>query len=222
MYFNKESITEEMTIALAHEVKNPLALIKANIELLELEKDVNHYSSNFRVIKNEINKISAIISDFMLFCKPTKQIEEDKIFIFDMIEDNLERYKIYENIKFYFNCYCSFEDMNILGVESKVSLLLTNIYKNSIEAIIDEGIIQTTVYKQDEHLVVDIVDNGIGIDDKILQKVYEPFFTNKENGSGLGIPICRNIMKDMGGSFDIFNNKQKGCTVRLKFKRFDI
>lgn len=222
MYFNKESIIEEMTIALAHEVKNPLALIKANIELLELEKDVNHYSSNFRVIKNEINKISAIISDFMLFCKPTKQIEEDKIFIFDMIEDNLERYKIYENIKFYFNCYCSFEDMNILGVESKVSLLLTNIYKNSIEAIIDEGIIQTTVYKQDEHLVVDIVDNGIGIDDKILQKVYEPFFTNKENGSGLGIPICRNIMKDMGGSFDIFNNKQKGCTVRLKFKRFDI
>lgn len=219
MYFNKEKVTEEMTIALAHEVKNPLALIKANVELLELENLDNGYQKNFKVIKNEISKISAIISDFMLFCKPLKPTDTNDIVLFDAIKECMERYTTYNNIKFYFNCYCPIDDMKILGEHSKISILLANVYKNSIEAIQKNGVIQTTVYEKDKSIIVDIVDDGIGIDKKLLDKVHEPFFTNKEQGSGLGLPICNSIMKELGGTFEIFNNKDKGCTVRLTFKK---
>ena len=98
-------------------------------------------------------------------------------------------------------------------------MIFSNIYKNCVEAINDNlGFIQTNIYIKDKNIIVDIIDNGTGIDKDISQKIYEPFFTNKNNGSGLGIPICLNAMKSLNGSFEIFNNEDLGCTTRLTFK----
>nr|WP_317357337.1 ATP-binding protein [uncultured Tyzzerella sp.] len=219
MYFYNDDLTKDITVALVHEVKNPISLIKANIELLELENVLDNHKKNVTMIKNELNKISEIISDFMLFCNQNYEIKLTQINILDLARDYIEKFNIYNHITFSINCFENINDIFILAEYSKLAMIFSNIYKNCVEAIKHTtGFIQTNIYIKDNNVVVDIIDNGSGIDDDIYQKVYEPFFTSKANGSGLGIPICINTMKSLNGSFEIFNNKDLGCTTRLIFE----
>ncbi len=220
MYFYKDDLVKNITIALAHEVKNPISLIKANIELLELENVLDNHKKNVTMIKNELNKISEIVSDFMVFCNQDYEVELTDINLFYLIKDYIEKFNIYNHITFSLNCFENIENITIKAEYSKISIILSNIYKNCVEAIINKrGFIQTNIYIKDNNIIVDIIDNGKGIDDSICDKIYKPFFTDKPNGSGLGIPICINAMKNINGDFKIFNNKDFGCTTRLKFKR---
>lgn len=218
MYFDEDNFSKDITIALAHEVKNPVALIKANIELLEFDKVLENHKTNVKTIKNELNKISDIISDFMIYCNQFYEEKPEKVNLFYIIKEQIEKLNVYNNITFSINCFENIEDMFVFGEDFKISLALSNIYKNCIEAIEgNQGFIQTNLYTKDNTIVLDIIDNGKGIEEEILPKISKPFFTIKKNGSGLGIPICIKAMKSMGGSFEIFNNKNKGCTTRLTF-----
>lgn len=222
MYLCNDKVTEEMTVALAHEVKNPVSLIKANIEFLELSENLSAYEKNIKIIKKELNKISDIMSDFILSCKPVCERNIEEINIFYLIKEKIEELAISNNknnIEFWFNCFCDTENLNIVGEYSKICMLLSNIYKNSIEAINYNGIIKTNISMCDNNIIVDIIDDGEGIKDDIKDKIYKPFITNKKDGSGLGIPICVNIMKEIEGDFIIFNNEGKGCTARLTFNK---
>ena len=216
MQFYKDYLTKEATMVLAHEVKNPVSLIKANIELLEFERVLDNHKSNLRVIKNELNKISELISDFMLYCNTSCDIKEDGVDIFQIVKEHTEKFSVYNNITFSINCFENIEDIFIMADESKIAIVLSNVYKNCIESIEDkQGFIQTNIYIKDKNIVIDIIDNGKGIDEEIYSKIYEPFFTMKKDGSGLGIPICVKILESLDGSFTIFNNKEDGCTTRV-------
>lgn len=219
MYFYENNLTKDITIALAHEVKNPVSLIKANIELLELEDALNGYQKNVKIIKNELNKISEIVSDFILFCNPHYDTDSN-INIFYIIKEHIEKFNVYNHITFSLNCFESIDSIKTMGGYSKISIVLSNIYKNCVEAIkSNNGFIQTNIYIKNNHIIIDVIDNGEGINDDIYEKIYEPFFTNKDSGSGLGIPICKNIMKSLNGDFTIFNNNDTGCTTRIIFKK---
>lgn len=217
----KEFFEKDITIALAHEVKNPVSLIKANIELLELDSALNAYQKNVSMMKNELNKITNIVSDFMLLCNPYNENSTKNIDVFNVIAEYIEKFDVYENITFSFNCFTSIEEVKMLTGKTRLSFVLSNVYKNCIEAIKHKnGIIKTNLYKENDNLVIEIIDNGEGIDNNLLEKIYEPFFTSKESGTGLGIPICVNIMKSLNGSFTIYNNPDKiGCTTKLIFSK---
>ena len=219
MYFYENKLTKDITIALAHEVKNPVSLIKANIELLELEDTLNGYQKNVKIIKNELNKISEIVSDFILFCNPHYDTDSN-INIFHLIKEHIEKLNVYNHITFSLNCFENIDSIKTMGGYSKISIVLSNIYKNCVEAIkSNNGFIQTNIYIKNNDIIIDVIDNGEGINDDIYEKIYEPFFTNKDSGSGLGIPICKNIMKSLNGDFTIFNNNDIGCTTRIIFKK---
>ncbi len=218
MYFYEDNLSKDITIALVHEVKNPVSLIKANIELLEFESVLDNYKTNVNVIKNELNKISKIVSDFMLYCNQCVSKNFENVNIFHIIKDQIEEFNVYNNISFSINCFDDIENMNIESEYVKIYLVLSNVYKNCIEAIgCEDGFIQTNIHIEDNNIVINIKDNGQGIPEDILEKIYEPFFTMKKEGSGLGIPICINAMQSINGKFEIFNNKEGGCTTRLMF-----
>lgn len=210
---------DDMTAIFAHEVKNPISLIKANIELLEIDDGLYGYKDNFDLMKKEINKINTIISDFLLLYKPS--YKNEIINIFGIIEQNINSIvtsTINENIKFYVNCFCKTDDIKIFAEKTKIDLVISNVYKNSMEAITGKnGVIFTNVYKKGSNTIIDIIDNGEGIKSDIKDRIYEPFATNKKEGSGLGIPICKKILEEIGGQFILFNNEKNGCTARLIF-----
>lgn len=224
----REELNENLMTALAHEVKNPVSLIKANIELLEFQGAFSDSKYNVDIIKKELNKISEIVTDFNTLFSCSNINELDEINLVDIIKEVEKEYRVtnsLNNIGFYLNSFCKFEDSFVKGDETKLEMLFSNIYKNAIEAMKenneeDDNMIKTNIYvSNNRRIVVEIIDNGHGIKKEIENCICEPFNTTKSNGTGLGLCICKNIVNNFEGEFSIENNDDlRGCIVKIEFE----
>ena len=215
----KRMTADEMAAALAHEFKNPIALIKANVDYIKsCEKD-DSLEKNFSLINRELMKIDDMIT---LLAKKTGSAYEEgegEIIIADMIEDITNEYDIsLKNKRISFLTITEEEGVRIKGERSKLSILFYNIYKNAVESIENRGNILTVISRSGKRVTVELKDNGSGISEDEMKKIEKPFFTTKKNGSGLGLAICRSIMAEHGGSMYIKRNDMGGTTVMLIFQ----
>lgn len=210
-----EQFSGKFTDAFIHEIKNPVSLIKTHIEFLELDANLSIYKNNINIIKKELNKILEIVSDFMIFDKESENTEY--INIIPIIKDTIKMFEVYNNnnISFSFNINCSENYFVVNARPLKISMLFSNIFKNAVEAIKDKGNIKVALYTNNNKPVIDIIDNGEGLP-LYMKNTYSHFKTSKIEGTGMGIPICKSILNDIGGEFEIFNNEDIGCTVRIK------
>ncbi len=200
----------ELAAALAHEIKNPISIIKANIDYIKLSVKPN-FNKCFSVIDKELNRLSILISDYNTLLQPSSQNE--LIFLEDLIFDVTEEFSLLpnKNINFIFDIN---PDLNILGDYKKLFILFLNIYKNSVEAINKDGYIITKLYSLNNNIKIDIIDSGSGISENIINNIYTPFFTTKENGSGLGLMICKSIVELHKGNI-CFNNIENGLKTTI-------
>ena len=214
--FYESKTIEQLTATLAHEVKNPVSLIRANIDYMSLNDKDNMFSENFELIKRELNKISNIVMDFINFIKPNADYEKEIIFIVDLIREVIEEFNIpfkHKNIKF--DIIVESDDIKLIGEYSKLYIAFFNILKNAVEAVKENGNIDTSVNCNENDVIIKITDSGEGFCGNNPNKLIEPFFTTKTDGSGLGLPICKSIIDYHGGSFCIYENKGGGCCVEI-------
>ena len=138
--------------------------------------------------------------------------------------DNLSRclddsFQLYNNsrkdIKFIFNkpvndIYYQFDNLQL-------SRCFNNLIKNAIEAVekIPNPVVEVNLYNNNNNINIEIKDNGIGIDSKMLSKIFEPYFTTKSKGTGLGLSIVKRIVEDHGGKIKIEKNKNMAGTTSL-------
>ncbi len=207
-------MNNELAAALAHEIKNPIALIRANIDHLKLCTGTG-YERYFDIINKELNKLNSLISDYTEILQP--EIRNETIYPEDLIYDVTEEFVILDKKEIDFEFDID-GDIKLKGDYKKLSILLFNIYKNSAEAINENGIIRTSLYLENNKVIIDIEDNGGGISEDIINDVGTPFFTTKSGGSGLGIMICKTIMDAHGGEMHIENTKD-GCCTKLIFNK---
>lgn len=211
MYSIEKEDFNKVAAALAHEVKNPLALIKANVEILE-EEVKSEQAEKLSIIKKQLDKISCIISDFIQLVKPVNKADCEKVFIYDLINDIIEDYDIsLKGKEILFEIHSPNEEVYFWGNYTKLSILFFNIFKNAVEAIKSKGRIITDISKKDNLLTIKIADNGSGLDSEIKDRLFEPFVTTKKYGSGLGLSICKNIAQEYKGDFKLQNCSEGGC-----------
>jgi two-component system sensor histidine kinase AtoS len=212
----------ELATGVAHEINNPLFVIQNYIELLKLKILDDDSSIKLHKIEKELERIVAIIESLLSFSK-IKKLPEKKVDVSLLIDDVilLLQYKIkYKQIEIIKKMKTKPEQGFILGDENKLKQVLINIIINAIDAILDEGEIEIIVTSpQENYIKLEIIDNGYGIPDDQIEKIFEPFFSTKlsKKNTGLGLSICQHIVSNHNGILNVYKNKEENTVFSMLF-----
>ncbi len=206
-----------MAAGISHEIRNPLGIIRSSAELLK-KKVIQHDPSNTipDIIVEESTRLNQIITEFINYAKPTNPtlapcviaevIDKNLNFLASQIEE--DGYIIKKN---YQNA--------IPEIAADASMLyqsFLNILINAMQSMPDGGRIQIEASSKDDVVTVHFDDEGPGIPEHNLEKIWDPFFTTKERGSGLGLGIVKNIIEAHNGSIQISNREVRGAHVTVE------
>lgn len=208
----------EMTAGVSHEIRNPLGIIKSSAQLLKKKMARLDAKSNIPdIIVEESARLDNIITDFLDFAKPkipdlhpckieeiiekniaylTPQIEDNNIHIIKEISDHLPE---------------------IMADSAMLYQAFLNILINAFQALKNNGCITIRMKYDSGNIVINFIDNGEGIKEEILKKIWTPFFTTKDTGTGLGLGIIKNMIEAHRGTIAITNAKSRGANVEIKF-----
>jgi len=219
----KFTSTGRIARTIAHEVRNPLTNISLATEQL---KELGHSNQEaellLEMIGRNVARINQLVSD-LLNSTRFAQLEYTSVNINEVLDETLElakdrielsRIKVEKN---YEKDICE-----ILVDKEKIKLAFLNIIVNAIEAMQqDEGVLQITTSKSGERCIVEIKDNGSGMDEDTLQKLFDPYFTGKAKGSGLGLTNTQNIILNHKGNITVTSEKDNGSVfiVTLSTRR---
>jgi nitrogen fixation/metabolism regulation signal transduction histidine kinase len=209
----------EMIGAIAHQWRQPLnalGLVQQNLQFCYQMGKLDDEFMNQSMKKSErlIQKMSSTIDDFRNFFKPNKQAELFNVrFVIQSMADLLEAQLKSHNINL--EIYCT-DDLHIKGFQGEFSQVILNLLNNAKDILIDHQLDQPTIsIKVKSNLnggiIVIVKDNGGGISDAIVDKIYDPYFTTKEEGKGTGIGLYMSkiiIENNMSGTLHTFNDAE--------------
>jgi two-component system sensor histidine kinase PilS (NtrC family) len=212
----------EMSAGIAHELRNPLAAISGAAELLDASGDINPRNQGLmNIITRECIRLQSTISDFLSFSKPMEP-EKEFIPLLPLVQEMIQ--VLQHTLDWPQKCSSVVdipEKMACWADPQQIHKVLLNLLHNSCIALRNmEGEIHISAREIEddtgaEKTVITIADTGRGIPALIINKIYEPFFTTRENGTGLGLSIVKQIVKAHQGSITITSMKNQGTTTEV-------
>jgi len=219
----RESAWREMAQQIAHEIKNPLTPMMLNVQYLERawSDGAEDYEERMlritKGLKEQIEVLSNIAGQFSSFAAIDK-LSLENVNLNIIIDDVIAIFKANEHIQF-IKLYDA-EDCIINADKSQMIRILNNIYKNAIQAIANtkEGKIITELnIIEGKQALISIRDNGCGIAAEELKHIFEPHFTTKTSGMGLGLALVKKMTENIGGSITVKSELGEGSTFVLLF-----
>ncbi|MGA2976255.1 MAG: ATP-binding cassette domain-containing protein [Spirochaetia bacterium] len=193
----KMATVAEVAAGVAHEINNPLFIIRNYVELLKTKNLDSDGREKLRKIEKELVRIVDITGSLLSFSK-VKELPGSRTNLVEVIEEAilLLQYNLSKkNIRLHKEVYV--QRVEIVGEENRLKQLFLNLLLNSIDAVLDGGIVRVglVVYAEDRFVEVTVADNGYGIPADIQDKIFNPFFSTKMNkkNAGLGLSICQRI-----------------------------
>ena len=212
-----------LTAGVAHEIKNPLGSIGIHLELMKKEMsgkqqiETQKVMENLLVIKEEVDRLNRIVMDFLFTVRPMNA---------ELSYDELNRVvrELLDFMKFELaeagitvDTDSAKASPQILMDERYMKQAVLNILKNAISAMPDGGTLRVQTVQKGNELLLKISDTGAGIPDEYMDKVFEPYFTTKDFGSGLGLTLVYKIVKEHMGDIEINSKVGEGTSITLSF-----
>jgi signal transduction histidine kinase len=213
----KLSSMGEMAAGISHEIRNPLGIIRSSAELLKKKvARIDPANTLPDIIVEEATRLNGIITDFINFARPRSpklgpcRLEDilDKNINFLAAQIEGDRYEIRRDYQ-----------GPLPGVLADAPMLyqsFLNLFINAMQAMPDGGRIDVGVRTESGRVLVEIADEGQGVPQELLDKIWDPFFTTKDKGTGLGLGIVRNIIEAHGGGVRIANREPRGARVTIE------
>lgn len=202
---------EEMLAQIAHEIKNPLGGIELMAGLVKEDlKNKDLDISYMQKILEEINKLKSQINDYLNFSRPI-QVKPTKVNVPKIIEEIRKMFADrFSNKNITLNFTSNREE--IIFDPNHLKQILTNLVSNCINACPGENNILINLESDENSWKLSISDDGPGITEKDIYRIFDPFYTTSPNGTGLGLAICKKLCKENGSTISVKNNPDQGCT----------
>jgi len=209
----KLELVGTLAASTAHEIRNPLTGVKGLIQLLSEKYTDSEDRYYFDVINSELKRINEIVSEFLILGKPTAQMT-DNINIAGTLQE-LKPIIMSEGNSHNVECIWQLpsEQVIVKCVKDEMKQVILNITKNAFESFEKPGVLEIKLHPYDDFCKLEIRDNGKGIAKDALEKIFRPFYTSKDTGTGLGLVICKRIIHSFGGSIEIESEEKLGTTV---------
>lgn len=222
---DKMVILGELTSTMAHDINNYSAIImsRADYLLLEAKNDnfLNVYKEDLNVINDQIEKISKITGNILTHSKKTSK-DFCKFDLVKVIENSLKMLEpLAKKRKVNLSMGISVNEAIIYGNENQLEQVVINLISNALDALPDGGDIKILLFKNDDgKLQLVVKDNGIGINEDSMSKIFSPFYTRKEpgKGTGLGLYIVQNICNSHGAEIKCDSELNIGTTFTITFR----
>lgn len=191
-HIDRLTIVGEMAASISHEIRNPMTTIRGFLQLLKRKDECKRFANYFETMIDELDRANSIISESLLIArKNSNKMELHNLnsiigALYPLIQANA--------IQFDMNISMELNSIPSLSLdEQAIRQLILNLCRNGLEAMKSRGVLSIKTFMRDSKVILEVEDQGTGIDPEIMDKMGKPFYTTKENGTGLGIPICNRI-----------------------------
>jgi two-component system sensor histidine kinase HydH len=202
IHAEKLSAIGELSARIAHDIRNPLSTIRNTLENIRINKDEQFFEKSMKRCDRAIERITHQIDGVMNFLKDSP-LELESISLSNLIRSTVSNIVIPDGIKLVLPT----NNITILGDKIKLESLFYNLIINAIQSMNNKGTITIRISDESNNMVkIQVEDDGPAIPTDSLKKIFEPLFTTKQSGTGLGLASCKKIVKQHGGTISVSND----------------
>lgn len=185
-----------------HDIRNPMTVLKGNLEIIENSGFENPaLTARIKAMKESISLIDEQVNDVLNYIKkPTANITDS--YILEILEKAIHSIEIPKTV----SLHLPTADVKISCDPIRMTLVFTNLLTNAIDAINDSGIISVKIKQTKNKITIDFENSGPAIPQDIMEKIFDPLFTTKSSGTGLGLSTCKKIVRQHNGDISVKNN----------------
>jgi len=206
-----------LVTGVAHELRNPIGVVKATVQVMETELNGNSEIAEYTaVIKEHVDRQNRIIQELLDFGRPSSPLIQhvsansllNKVLTFT--SPMLRQHKINLRLN-------PADDIAMVNADGeKIKQVFVNLILNAIQAMPEGGELTITTYHNDDYVCIEFTDNGEGISAEHISSIFDPFYTTKDTGSGLGLSISHQIVKSHGGIIEVASEEGRGTSLTVK------
>lgn len=213
-----------LAAGIAHEVRNPLGVIRASATMLAEEKDTESDGARARnFIVEEVDRLNSFVTGLLSYARPA-QLSLTDANLLEIAEAALGlAKKEYEEEKVSFSSELPETALLIRGDSGLLTQVVLSLMSNGVEATEKSGTLKIHCFEDDGFAVLDVLDDGPGVDTEVFERIFDPFVTTKSTGTGLGLAMAARIIEGHKGTIQALSNKGlgaegKGACFRLRFQ----
>ena len=210
-------ILGQLCARIAHDFRNPINIIKNAVDVMESKNVSDDALKYYIMIKNATSRLAHQIDDVLAYVSPPS-LTIEKQFILSVFDKTFSSITIPETIIL----TLPENDIQIDCDQSQLAVVFVNLFLNAIQAMDKVGKITVRIIDDDYFALVEIEDSGPGIPSDLLPKIFDPLFTTRQIGTGLGLPSCKNIVESHGGTIDVSTILGKGTTFSIRLPKITL
>lgn len=213
---DRMAATGEMAARMAHEIKNPLASISGSAQMLSSIGGLDATGRRLlEIVVDESRRLSGILDGFLVFARPG-QATHAMCDLSRLLNDCLALLRRSDELRPDHTLVLDAPDkLVVLGEEQLLRQIIWNLTRNAVQAMPDGGTISIVAERRDDTVVIRWRDTGVGMAEETRHRAFEPFFTTRATGTGLGLAVVYSAVQEHGGSVDIVSAPGRGTTVTV-------